>query len=233
MRYYPVFLDLRQKNCLVVGGGQVGERKVKTLQACGARVRLVSRDLTPYLSREIREKRVSFVSGSYQAGLLEGCFLVIGATDDPQVNRRISSDARQRGLLCNIADSPEECNFILPSLLERGDLLIAVSTSGQSPALAKKIRRQLEREFPPVYETYLKLLGRIRLHVLAQGRPQEENRRLFETLVDSQLLPWLEAGEVEHIYFFLENLLRPPIPRPELAEILPRQPESLREEPWP
>jgi precorrin-2 dehydrogenase len=220
MRYYPVYLDLHDVSCLVVGGGQVGERKVKTLQACGAKVLLVSRELTPYLSREFQEKRISVLSDSYHPGLLDGCFLVIGATDNPEVNRQISLDAKQRGLLCNIVDSPKECNFILPSLVARGDLLIAISTSGQSPALAKKIRRHLEEEFPPVYESYLNLLGRIRLQVLAQGQPQEANQKLFETLVSSPLFPWLKTNDVEAIYHFLEKLLRPPIPRSELVEIL-------------
>jgi precorrin-2 dehydrogenase/sirohydrochlorin ferrochelatase len=222
MRYYPVFLDLRGQACLVVGGGQVGERKVRTLQSCGARVCLVSRDLTPYLSREVREDRLTYLAAAYYPELLEGCFLVIGATDDPEVNRRISLDARQRGLLCNIVDSPGECNFILPSVVERGDLLIAVSTSGQSPALAKKIRRQLEEEFPPVYERYLKLLGRIRLHVLAQGRPQEDNQRLFETVVNAPLLSWLKVDDDQALFHFLEGLIHPPIPRSDLADILNR-----------
>jgi len=222
MRYYPVYLDLLDVACLVVGGGQVGERKVKTLQSCKAKVRLVSRELTPYLSREVHEKRITFLSDSYHPELLEGCFLVIGATDDPEVNHQISLEAKRRGLLCNIVDRPRECNFILPSLVERGDLLIAISTSGQSPALAKKIRRHLEEEFPPVYESYLKLLGRIRLHVLAQGQPQEVNQQLFEALVNAPLLSWLKANEITAIYHFLENLIRPPIPRSDLVDLLSR-----------
>jgi precorrin-2 dehydrogenase/sirohydrochlorin ferrochelatase len=155
---------------------------------------------------------------------MEACFLVIGATDDSLLNRQISREAKRRGILCNIVDSPQECNFILPSLVRRGDLVLAVSTSGKSPALAKKIRRQLEKEFPEVYELYLRLLGKIRLHVLAQARPQEDNQRLFESLVDSPLLSWLAGGDFKAVTGFLDDVLDPPLPLSELAAILNNHP---------
>ena len=162
MRYYPVFLDLQNLPCLVIGGGQVGERKVKTLQSCAAKVFLISRDLTPYLEEEVRQGRIELLAPAYQTEHLAGKFLVIGATDDPNLNGKIGREARERGLLCNIVDKPQECNFILPSLVSRGDLTIAVSTAGKSPALAKKIRQDLERVFPEIYGLYLELLGQIR-----------------------------------------------------------------------
>ena len=220
MRYYPIFLDLENRPCLVIGGGQVGERKVRTLQECGAKVRLISREMTPYLEREVQENRLLLLAQDYKPELMEACFLVIGATDDPLVNRQISREAMRRGILCNIVDSPRDCNFILPSLVRRGDLVLAVSTSGKSPALAKKIRRQLEKDFPEIYELYLKLLGKIRLHLLAQARPQEDNQRLFETLVDSPLLSWLASGDFKAVTGFLADFLDPPLPLSELAVIL-------------
>ena len=195
MRYYPAFLDLRGASCLVVGGGQVGERKVKTLLECGAVVHLVSPELTPFLEEEVRQGRVRVAGPDFSPAHLEGMFLVIGATNDPEINRRISAEARSRNLLCNLVDRPQECNFIVPSTISRGDLTIAVSTGGRSPALAKKIREDLENLFPSSYITYLKLLGRIREYVLSRGGPQEGNQRIFESLVQSPLLEMLQKGD--------------------------------------
>ena len=169
MRYYPAFLDLQGLGCLVVGGGQVGERKVKTLSACGAVVHLVSPELTPFLDEEVRQGRVRLLAPAFLPEHLEDMFLVIGATDDPEVNQRISLEARTRNILCNIVDKPRECNFIVPSQVHRGDLVIAVSTGGRSPALAKKIRQDLENLFPDIYSSYVALLGRVREYLVGPG----------------------------------------------------------------
>ena len=179
MRYYPAFLDLQGQGCLVVGGGQVGERKVKTLMECGAVVHLVSPELTPFLEAVVRQGRVRLLAPEFLPEHLEGMFLVIGATDDPEANQRISRAAQSRNLLCNIVDKPRECNFIVPSQVHRGDLVIAVSTGGRSPALAKKIRQELEKLFPDIYSSYLALLGRIREYMLAQGFTQARNQQIF------------------------------------------------------
>ena len=197
MRYYPVFLDLKNVSCLVVGGGQVGERKIKTLQSCSARVFLVSRELTPYLEEEVSQGRIEHLAPDYQSGHLTGKFLVIGATDDPVLNGKIGREARERGMLCNIVDKPQECNFILPSLVTRGDLTIAVSTSGKSPALAKKIRQDLEEGFPEIYGLYLELLGQLRNEILARKMSLQENKKIFQTLVNSPVLSWLKSGNLE------------------------------------
>jgi precorrin-2 dehydrogenase/sirohydrochlorin ferrochelatase len=220
MRYYPIFLDLQNASCLVIGGGQVGERKVKTLQSCGARVYLISRELTPYLQEERQASRITWLAQSYETDLLKNMFLVIGATDDPDFNGKIGQEAREQGILCNIVDDPKECNFILPSLVSRGDLTMAVSTAGKSPALAKKIRQDLETAFPEIYGPYLKLLGRIRTEVLGRQRPQKENQKIFEALVHSPLLSWLEAGTFEPIYDLLDRLIDPPVPRSKWSAIL-------------
>jgi precorrin-2 dehydrogenase/sirohydrochlorin ferrochelatase len=227
MRYYPAFLDLRDVSCLVVGGGQVGERKIKTLQSCGARVSLISRELTPYLQEEVLQGRIGFLAPDYQSGHLTGKFLVIGATDDPVLNEKIGREARGRGLLCNIVDKPRECNFILPSLVTRGDLTIAVSTAGNSPALAKKIRQDLEKEFTEIYALYLELLGQIRNEILARKLSQEENQKIFQTLVNAPVLSWLKSGNFESLYELLDHLLDPPYPRSKLTEILNQPFSSL------
>jgi precorrin-2 dehydrogenase/sirohydrochlorin ferrochelatase len=227
MRYYPAFLDLKDVPCLVVGGGQVGERKVKTLQSCAAKVYLISRELTPYLEEEVRQGRIELLAPAYQTEHLTGKFLVIGATDDPILNGRIGREARERGILCNIVDKPQECNFILPSLVSRGDLTIAVSTAGKSPALAKKIRRDLEEVFPEIYGLYLDLLGLIRIEVLARNLSQQENQKIFQTLIDSPMLSWLKTGNFEALYDLIDQLLEPPFPRSKLTEIINQQFPSL------
>jgi precorrin-2 dehydrogenase / sirohydrochlorin ferrochelatase len=220
LRYYPAFLDLQGASCLVVGGGQVGERKVKTLLDCGAVVHLVSREMTPDLEEAVRQGKVRQVASEFAPAQLAGMFLVIGATDDPEVNRLISAEARSRNLLCNIVDRPRECNFIVPAAIRRGDLIIAVSTGGRSPALAKKIRQDLENLFPDSYVNYLELLGRIREYVLSLGGPQEENQRVFEELVHSPLLEWLQQGDREALRQVITNTVVPAPPEDQVRSWL-------------
>ncbi|MBW2582186.1 MAG: bifunctional precorrin-2 dehydrogenase/sirohydrochlorin ferrochelatase, partial [Deltaproteobacteria bacterium] len=183
MRYYPVHLDIQNRNVLVVGGGSVGTRKVKTLLDCGARVTVVS----PEVSRQLRELAASgdiiLAERSYQSEDLTGVFVVIGATDDERLNQQISSDADRLNTLCNIADRPEVSNFILPSIVQRDDLVITISTSGQSPALAKKLRKTLENQFGEEYGTLLQLMGAIRKKLL-----QQAHKPLFEQLINSDLI---------------------------------------------
>jgi precorrin-2 dehydrogenase/sirohydrochlorin ferrochelatase len=155
-------------------------------------------------------------------------FLVIGATDDPELNGKIGREAKETRILCNIADKPGECTFILPSLVCRGDLTIAVSTAGKSPALAKKIRLDLEEGFPEIYGPYLELLGQIRSEILARNLSQEENQNIFETLVNSPVLSWLERRDLESLYDFMDRLLDPPFPRTNLTEILGKLFPSLQ-----
>jgi len=149
MRYYPIGLDIAERRCLVVGGGEVGQRKAERLLECGARVTVVGRELTRRLEGLVREGRVGHIAADYDKSHLEGVFLVIGATDDGDVNERIFRDARRKGVLANIVDDPGRCDFILPALCRQGDLVITVATGGRSPALAKKLRQELEERYGP------------------------------------------------------------------------------------
>jgi precorrin-2 dehydrogenase/sirohydrochlorin ferrochelatase len=188
LKYYPVFLDIAGRTCVVIGGGEVACRKVHRLLECGARVTVVSVELCPDLAALKTQGTLTHIADRYAPEHLHGAFLVVGATDSGEVNTRIFHDARTQRILVNIVDEPERCDFILPSLVERGDLTIAVSTGGQSPALAKQLRRELEAIFGEEYETYLRIMGDVRAIVLARGSPSEENRRIFESLVQSDLL---------------------------------------------
>ena len=191
MRYYPVFLDIRDARVLVVGGGTVAQRKIETLLDYGADIHVVSRELTDALARLIASGRVHLLAEQFDETHLDGAFIVFSATDDAALNREVSRQARARGILINAVDQPADCTFIVPSTVRRGDLTIAVSTSGKSPALAKTLRRELETRFGHEYEAYVALLGRVREEVLSLGLPQEKNSAVFHRVVESALLPAL------------------------------------------
>ncbi len=194
MRYYPIGLDISGRRCLVVGGGEVGERKAQRLLECGAAVTVVGKRLTKALDGLRRKGRIDHIREDYERKHLEGAFLVIGATDDRAVNDRIFRDARARRVLTNIVDDPERCDFILPALCRQGELVITVGTEGRSPALAKKLRRELEARYGPEYEMLLKIMGEIRKTIIDRGRGAEENRKVFEALVDSDILEAIRRG---------------------------------------
>lgn len=187
-RYYPVLLDLAGKRVLVVGGGNVARRKIEVLLDHGAQVEVIAHELNPALSELVEQGAVVYGGRDFSDSHLDQVFLVVAATDDPSLNRRVSAEAQERGLLVNAVDQPSDCNFILPSVLRRGDLVVAVSTSGRSPAFARKVREDLERYFGDEFEAFLTLMGNLRGLVLAQGFSQEKNRDLFEALISSPLL---------------------------------------------
>jgi len=138
---------------------------------------------------------------------LDGMFLVVGATDNEALNREIHTGAERLGLLCNIADRPEACNFILPSIVNRGDLIIAISTSGKSPAFAKKLRKELEKKFGNEYAEFLKLMGAIRKKLLSAKHEPEAHKHLFEQLIDRDLLALIKAGQNDAIDALLLEVL--------------------------
>jgi len=188
MTYYPIFLDIEDRPCAVVGGGEVARRKVEGLVACGARVRVVARDLTERLLALRDGGVIEHVPEDYSFAAVTGSFLVFGATDDEDVNGRIAADCRRAGILVNIADDPERCDFILPSVCRRGDLTIAVSTGGKSPALAKRIREELEDRYGEEYADLLEILGSLRGPVIARGLSADENREVFTGLLEGGIL---------------------------------------------
>ncbi len=147
MKYYPAFLNLKNKSCVVIGGGKVAERKILILLKSGARLTVISPSITIKIKKIVKAKRIKFIKERFRSSYLKDAFLVIGATDDRKTNREISEYCRKRGILINIVDSPGFSNFICPAILARKDLIIAISTSGLNPALAKQIRKDLEKFF--------------------------------------------------------------------------------------
>ncbi|MFO7715873.1 bifunctional precorrin-2 dehydrogenase/sirohydrochlorin ferrochelatase [Desulfosarcina sp.] len=207
MRYYPINLDIRDRRCLVVGGGRVGTHKVDTLITCGAVVTVVSPEASPTLVQLAAEKSIILEQRPYRSSDVEGMFLVIGATDDQTLNRQINADAERHNLLCNIADRPEICNFILPAIVQRGDFVLAISTAGKSPAFAKHIRKRLETQFGPEYGTLLDLMGAIRAKLLAEAHAPEAHKPLFEKLIAGDLLTLIKDKKTARIDQLLEHVL--------------------------
>ena len=182
--FYPVYLSIRGKKCLVIGGGNVAERKVKSLLECGAGVWVVSPLLTEELSKLKEQNQIHCLPREYSPEDLEGCFLVISATDDADTNKRVADDCLARNIPVNVVDEPDRCSFIVPSVMRRGDLCIAISTSGKSPLLARKIRERLEELFGPEYAEYLELMGTLRKKIIREVPDKQSRREIFECLVN-------------------------------------------------
>lgn len=218
MRYYPVNLNIKNRSCLVVGGGRVGTRKVKTLLECGAQVTVISPEVSRELEELTRQKRIHWHRRDYRSSDLEHIFLVIGATDDQQQNQQIHQDAEKAKRLCNIVDQPDLCNFILPAFIRQGDLMIAISTAGKSPAFAKHLRRQLTEQFGPEYGRLLNLMGAIRQKLLAQDHAPEAHKPLFEQLIGGGLLEMITAEDEQAIDGLLNQILGPEFEFKELME---------------
>jgi len=195
MKFYPVSLDISNEKCVVVGGGDVAERKVIRLLECGARVVLVGKTITPGLRAMKDEEDIEHVPDDYSEEYIEDAFLVIGATDRDDVNERIYRDSRSRGTLVNIVDEPARCNFIVPAIFRRKDLLIAVSTGGKSPALARKLREKMEEKYGPEYGILLDIMGNLRRKIIARGGTSAENKRIFESVLDSDILRHIREEE--------------------------------------
>ena len=195
MRYYPVLLDLAQRSCVGVGGGAVAEGKVGPLVAAGARVTVIAPTLSAGLAAQYRAGRFAHVARAYRPGDLAGAFLVIGATGDPAVNHAVHAESIAGGALINVVDDVPYCGFILPSVLRRGDLTVAVSTAGRAPALAVRVRERLERTLGPEYGEFLELAAELRGPLAAAVPGFEERKRIWYQLVDSDVLALLRAGE--------------------------------------
>ncbi|MBL7171563.1 MAG: bifunctional precorrin-2 dehydrogenase/sirohydrochlorin ferrochelatase [Pseudomonadota bacterium] len=209
MSYYPIFLQIEGMRVLVVGGGNVAQRKVETLLESGASIFIVSKELTPELKRLVDNGDVRFLGEEMKDEFFDDAFIVIAATDDKDLNHKVSMSARRRDLLVNAVDQPEDCNFIVPSVVRRGDLLISISTSGKSPALAKKIRELLEAQFGDEYGAFLNLMGGLRKEVLALGLSQKENRQIFQEIIAGGIIEALALNDWEEIESTLIRILPP------------------------
>ena len=221
MPYFPVFLDLTDKACLVVGAGEVGRRKIcRLLDYEAGRVLIVDPDPPPDLVQDMESQaRISFARRPFQPEDLQGKFLVIASTGEQTTNSLISRLCQEQGILCNIVDQPDKCNFIVPALLSRGELNIAVSTSGASPALAGRIKKELAGHYGPEYTAWLTLLRRLRPLVLEIGLSQAENKDIFQSLSDRDILETIMTGNSGALEQALQERL-PAALHPRLGAVL-------------
>ena len=204
--YYPAFLDISGRRCIVFGGGHVALRKVRMLLEFRARVEVVAPELCVEMEALQADGLIEVRTGRFEPGDLDGAFVAIAATDDQDTNERIASEARERRVLINVVDVPKLCDFIVPSYLRRGDLTIAVSTSGGSPALAKKLRARLEKEFGDEYSALSKLAGDVRAEFKRKGIVASASD--WESALDiDRILDLLRQGKEEEARTTLVNAL--------------------------
>lgn len=209
MHSLPINLDVRNKVVIVVGGGDVAGRKVLNLIDAGALVTVIAPRLTGVLRQLLAADRLTHLSRNYADGDLTGAFLAIAATDDNAVNRAVAKEARMRSILADIVDTPELSSFTMPAAMSRGDLVITVSTGGKSPALAKKIRKELEEYFGVEYEATLRLLGGIREKLLTEKGNSAYNKSLLSELVAHGLPELIKEKRYDEIDHLLLELFGP------------------------
>jgi precorrin-2 dehydrogenase/sirohydrochlorin ferrochelatase len=194
--YYPVYLDLDGRLCVIVGGGSVAVRKARTLSGYGADVVVIAPEVSEELLELEADGLATIEQRGYVRGDLQNAFLAVCATDSEEVNRAVHAEAEERGCLVNVVDVPELCNFIVPSIVRRGGLQIAISTGGAAPTVAKRLRKRFQEEFGGEWADYVRLLGEVRLLVMERVPGGEAARRpVFERIADSDLLERLRAGE--------------------------------------
>jgi precorrin-2 dehydrogenase/sirohydrochlorin ferrochelatase len=209
VRYFPVYLGLEGRPCVVIGGGEVAERKVESLLGAGARVTVISRSLTPALAGLAETHEIMHHAREYRAGDLGGAALAFAATDDETVQAAIANDAARSGVLLNVVDRPQLCSFIMPAVLTRGAVTVAISTAGASPALARRIRDDLEAQLGDEYGLAATILGKLRPIVTGAEPDQSRRARVFTALVDSPLLDALRAHDGARVDAILARLVGP------------------------
>jgi precorrin-2 dehydrogenase / sirohydrochlorin ferrochelatase len=195
MPLYPVNLNINNRLCMVIGGGEVASRKIESLLVCGARIRVVSPAVCPRVGGLAAEGKVEWQQRGYQRGDLRGAFLVFATTDNSDIQRQVMSEAQELDILINSADNPEECSFQVPATVRQGDLLLAVSTGGGSPALAALIRENLAREYGPEYGLLVGFLSSIRDVIVNDGDTPWSHKAFFEKLLELDILSCLRAKD--------------------------------------
>ena len=202
--FYPVFLNLKNKRVVVIGGGEVAERKVESLLGTGASITVISPEVTPRLALLAQEKHIEFRRRAYAPGDCNGAALVLSATDDPEISRVIFHDATKAGALVNTADQPGLCDFIMPAVVRRGDITIAISTGGTSPGLAARLRGAISEIIGPEYARLAELLSKARPEIRRKVPDEQERKALHYRILDSDIMNCLKRNDTASA----ERLLR-------------------------
>jgi len=187
MTLFPAFLKLDNRQIIIIGGGALAESKLPALLQSGARIRIISPRLNPNLQAQLRTNNLDWWPKRYEPGDLAGAFLVIAATSNSEVNAAVFQEAEARNILCNAVDDIENCHFYYGSIVQRGDLQIAISTNGKSPALAQRLRKELEEQFGPEYATWLEWLGAARQILRAQNSEPELTKQWLHLLASQPM----------------------------------------------
>jgi precorrin-2 dehydrogenase/sirohydrochlorin ferrochelatase len=208
--FYPLFLDLQDRRVLVVGGGAVAERKVESFLASGATVVLVSPVVTSSLAELASSNIIQLRLRRFVERDLDGMVLVVSATDDPAAQEQIASAARSRNIPVNTVDQPKLCDFIVPAIVRKGDIVLAISTSGRSPALAAALRARLETVITDDAARAAVVLGEVRHEVHSRFPEPERRKQVFETIVASGIVDWIkecdDAAALERVRGIIEKL---------------------------
>ena len=207
MEFLPIFIDIKGRSCLLVGGGEVAARKAELLLKAGGNVRIVSPQLTSGLARLTDEGKLAHRAGTFAESDLDGVELVIAATDDPAVNEQVSVLAKARHLPVNVVDAPELCSFIVPSIIDRSPVVAAISTGGRSPVLARLIRARLETLIPAAYGRLADLAARWRERVIARFRNSEERKAFWDQVLDGAVAEMVFSGQEDLAEQALERAL--------------------------
>lgn len=207
MRYYPVYVDIKDKPCAVIGGGEVAERKVLSLIEAGANVTVISPKTTKTIKELASTGRVTVYKRKYKKGDLKGTFLTVSATDSKEVNGAVFEEATELNILVNVVDDPPHCNFIVPSVVKRGDLTIAISTAGKSPYLAKTIRIELEKKYGVEYGPFVDILGAVRNKLLKSRMNHDKKERVFKALASSPVPSLIREKRASEIDRLLKSFL--------------------------
>jgi precorrin-2 dehydrogenase / sirohydrochlorin ferrochelatase len=184
---FPAFIKLEGRPCLVVGAGSIATSKIASLLRAAARITVVAPEAKPEIAKLAATGNISWLEREFRASDLKGIFLSIAATADPKVNRAVFLASQKHGILCNAVDDPPHCDFYFPAVVRRGDLQIAISTAGESPSVAQRFRREIEASLDLSLGNWLRFVGSLRRHVLANHPPSEERKRLLNLLAYSQI----------------------------------------------
>ncbi|MDX1496387.1 MAG: siroheme synthase CysG [Salinisphaeraceae bacterium] len=194
MDYFPAFLDIRDADCLIIGGGVVALRKIELLSRCGARITVLAKELHPDVAERVELGELRRLEADYEPGLLDGRSLVVAATDDQGLNRRVAADCKARQLPVNVVDDPQACSFITPSIVDRSPVMIAVSSGGSAPVLARNLRTQLEADIPVAYGRLAELAAEYRPRVKTAIPDMSQRRHFWEAIFDGPVAEYMFAG---------------------------------------
>lgn len=206
-KYYPIMLDIKEKKCAVIGGGNIAYRKIVSLLECGAEVIVISDEVVKDIQLLIDCKKIIYFQDKYNFKYIFNCYLVYAATDDGTVNQAVYSQCCQKDILVNVVDKPEICSFIVPSKVQKGDLTIAISTNGKSPMLARKIRQDIEKIYDFRYEIFLDIMGEVRKEVFHRLKDQKKRSGFYKTIVYSDFLDKITYENKADIQKQIMNIL--------------------------